>query len=200
MHSLLQSDLGAQLPLHISLSRSLNLRTEQRQPFLDTLEKAISDSSVRPFEVRVKDTNWVANFEGIRWFLILDLSQPANNELNSLLQLSNRVAASFGQPPLYDEPHSRTAKKNRTQAYGVESESEETPESQYVSSKFHISIAWTLNAPSQNMKEETHSADLTALRNAPVTFTSVKAKIGNSVSSLYLSTRINEKDNFCGPS
>lgn len=51
MHSLLISDLGAALPLHISLSRSISLTTEQRQPFLDTLEQGLADSRITPYVV-----------------------------------------------------------------------------------------------------------------------------------------------------
>jgi len=48
IHSLLRSDLGAQLPLHISLSRPVVLRTEQRQSFIDAYKTAIRDSSMSP--------------------------------------------------------------------------------------------------------------------------------------------------------
>jgi len=48
IHSLLRSDLGAQLPLHISLSRPVVLRTEQRQSFIDTYTTAVRDSNVSP--------------------------------------------------------------------------------------------------------------------------------------------------------
>lgn len=48
MHSLLYSDLGAQSPLHISLSRPVVLRTEQRQSFTEALETGIRDSNIRP--------------------------------------------------------------------------------------------------------------------------------------------------------
>lgn len=47
LNSLLRSDLGAQLPLHISLSRPVVLRTEQRQSFLETFKSAIKDSNIR---------------------------------------------------------------------------------------------------------------------------------------------------------
>ncbi|KAF9894363.1 poly(U)-specific 3'-to-5' RNA exonuclease [Aspergillus nanangensis] len=46
LHSLLRSDLGVQLPLHISLSRPVVLRTEQRQSFLETLQTSIRNSHV----------------------------------------------------------------------------------------------------------------------------------------------------------
>lgn len=48
IHSLLYSDLGAQLPLHISLSRPVVLRTEQRHSFTEIFEKGIRDSRIRP--------------------------------------------------------------------------------------------------------------------------------------------------------
>jgi hypothetical protein len=46
IHSLLTSDLGVQLPLHISLSRPVVLRTEQRQPFMEMFQTALQESSV----------------------------------------------------------------------------------------------------------------------------------------------------------
>lgn len=48
VHSLLYSDLGAQLPLHISLSRPVVLRTEQRQSFAEALETDIQHSNIPP--------------------------------------------------------------------------------------------------------------------------------------------------------
>lgn len=48
IHSLLHSDLGAQLPLHISLSRPVVLRTEQRASFSECLQKEIKDSQIHP--------------------------------------------------------------------------------------------------------------------------------------------------------
>lgn len=46
INSLLRSDLGAQLPLHISLSRPVVLRTEQRQAFIETYQDAIQGSNL----------------------------------------------------------------------------------------------------------------------------------------------------------
>lgn len=48
IHSLLHSDLGAQLPLHISLSRPVVLRTEQRDSFTEIFAKEIRESHIRP--------------------------------------------------------------------------------------------------------------------------------------------------------
>lgn len=46
--SFLYSDLGAQLPLHISLSRPAVLRTEQRHSFGELIQDTIRDSDIRP--------------------------------------------------------------------------------------------------------------------------------------------------------
>lgn len=46
VHNLLKSDLGAELPLHISLSRPIVLLTDQRQPFLDALTTAVKTCGV----------------------------------------------------------------------------------------------------------------------------------------------------------
>lgn len=48
IHSLLRSDLGAQLPLHVSLSRPVVLRTEQRYEFIEIYRTAIHNSNVEP--------------------------------------------------------------------------------------------------------------------------------------------------------
>lgn len=47
-YSLLRSDLGAELPLHISLSRPITLLTHQRQFFTDALTNNITKSNLRP--------------------------------------------------------------------------------------------------------------------------------------------------------
>ena len=48
VHTLLRSDLGAELPLHLSLSRPIVLRADQRQAFLQRLTERIENASVRP--------------------------------------------------------------------------------------------------------------------------------------------------------
>lgn len=48
VHSLLNSDLGAELPLHISLSRPIVLKANQRRGFIDSLTKKIDTSSIAP--------------------------------------------------------------------------------------------------------------------------------------------------------
>ena len=48
LHSFLYSDLGAQLPLHISLSRPVILRTEERQSFMEAFEASLKNSDISP--------------------------------------------------------------------------------------------------------------------------------------------------------
>ncbi len=51
LHSLLRSELGAGLPLHVSLSRTLMLATHQRQPFTDRLQSVVKGSGIKPYVV-----------------------------------------------------------------------------------------------------------------------------------------------------
>lgn len=48
LESHLRSDLGSELPLHLSLSRPNILRTEQRGGFLETLQDRVSKARVKP--------------------------------------------------------------------------------------------------------------------------------------------------------
>lgn len=48
IHSFLTSDLGAPLPLHISLSRPIGFATEQKDAFVDSLKRGINSSGIRP--------------------------------------------------------------------------------------------------------------------------------------------------------
>jgi hypothetical protein len=49
VQSLLTSDLGAPLPLHISLSRPIGFATEQKDLFLTSMEENIASSGIRPY-------------------------------------------------------------------------------------------------------------------------------------------------------
>lgn len=51
VHSLLHSDLGAQLPRHISLSRPVILRTEQRASFTEAFSEGVRSSGISPYVV-----------------------------------------------------------------------------------------------------------------------------------------------------
>lgn len=51
VHSLLTSDLGAELPLHISLSRPIVLLADQRHSFVDDLTSRIAQAGICPYVV-----------------------------------------------------------------------------------------------------------------------------------------------------
>ncbi|KAJ5675112.1 uncharacterized protein N7477_005046 [Penicillium maclennaniae] len=176
VHSLLRSDLGAQLPLHISLSRPVVLRTEQRSSFTELLRKSIRDSHIAPFSVLPDSLKWVSNYEKTRWFLVLHVARPQNNELNNLLHLSNRTLASFDQPPLYAplrdlRPHASSARDRQHLDY---------------SDCFHISIAWSLAEPAEEDVGRVEAINLKDVKGLEVRFDSIKAKIGNHVESISL--------------
>lgn len=51
---------------------------------------------------------------------------------------------------------------------------------------FHVSLAWTLSEPSSKDREQITGIDLHALRELQIEFDSLKAKIGNNVTSIPL--------------
>ncbi|KAJ6086786.1 hypothetical protein N7467_005700 [Penicillium canescens] len=181
VHSLLHSDLGAQLPLHISLSRPVVLRTEQRAPFTELLQKAIHDSHISPFEILPDTLDWASNYDETRWFLVLRVQKPAHDGLNGLLNLSNTALARFDQPPLY----AASSHKNSQNCALPREDKDSTLLGDY-SNCFHISLAWSLSRPTAKDRERVAGIDLRALRERRIAFDSVKAKIGNNVVSIPL--------------
>jgi len=127
LESHLKSDLGCELPLHLSLSRPNVLRTEQREGFLETLEERLGKARIKPFTVEFPGLEWVANNDRTRWFLVLRASHGGNTELPRLLQLTNSTFAVFGQPPLYS-PHGGNTNGS------------------------HVSLAWSLTEPSADVQ------------------------------------------------
>ncbi|KAK2745006.1 poly(U)-specific 3'-to-5' RNA exonuclease [Onygenales sp. PD_40] len=200
IHTLLFSDLGVQLPLHISLSRPVVLVTEDRHPFKDLLDDAVRESEIRPiqrFGVKIGGLDWVSNFEKTRWFLVLRVNKPVNNELNRLLGISNTSLAAFGQPPLYQNasPSEREGKKRHFR------DQEKGPNSASLgdySDCFHMSIAWSLTEPSNEDKQRVSSIDLGKLKEIEVRFNCVKVKIGNGLHNLELPAGVVTEKGFSG--
>ena len=85
----------------------------------------MNGSSIKAFDVQVKDLAWHPNEGLTRWFLVL--RSHTIPELSKLLDVCNGVARDFGQPQLYAEPSDSDSKSKDDQ--------------------FHISIAWSLQAP-----------------------------------------------------
>lgn len=173
VHSLLRSDLDVQLPLHISLSAPLVLDTSQKEPFDCAVRQAVAEYGARAHHVRVRSLEWVSNFDKTRWFLVLKLATPTNNDLRKLLDACNGCARKFGLNELYVDGEATSDTWGRGEAEDC----------------FHISIAWTLRDPTQNAVPANlagSSTHLSHLRESHIGFDTVKLKIGNTVHDISL--------------
>jgi hypothetical protein len=99
------------------------------------------------------------------------IKKPSHDQLNTLLRISNQTLTTFGQPCLYTTSSSSEYKD--------------------FSDRFHISLAWSLTAPSIDDQTRISGIDLTPLEESlDIVFSSVKVKIGNVVKSLPLGRAI----------
>ncbi|KAF2730065.1 hypothetical protein EJ04DRAFT_555699 [Polyplosphaeria fusca] len=195
----LLSPLGTPLPLHISLSRTLSIPTEDRTTFLDTLKACLRKSAVAPFKVRFDRLKWVPNYDRTRWFLILSIARPARDQLNNLLRACNEAAEKCGHPGLYtggagdgpteDNTPGRIAKKARKDSDG-RSHQETGREHIDFSDRFHVSIAWNFIEPDPEWISLLDRVDVTAHITQPdAPFENTKVKIGNNIHSIDLASR-----------
>ena len=169
INSFLRSDLGVQLPLHISLSAPLVLKTHNKGAILEELRNTIATSGAVAFVVSTSGIAWVPNFDQTRYFLVLQLSKPANDDLNKLLQACNTCASKHGLTALYSNAGDR---------YDLHSEDR--------SEAFHISIAWSLLKPNAAEKGHDRAKDDATLPSIKASFSEVKVKIGNIVTGIPL--------------
>lgn len=193
LHSLLTSDLGVPLPLHISLSRSIHITTVQRSPFFDSLKRLLNSSEVRPFEVKFTLLEWVANSDATRWFLVLRVLEPEQNELNKLLHISNMVVQDFGNPCLYTASTSACddgAFNNSRALKDTDSfNSMNRTKVQNASAAFHVSVAWALQPPSErvvNFTKQLSANFISTLTDVIIPCHSIKVKTGNIVQTISL--------------
>jgi hypothetical protein len=188
VHTLLQSDLSAPLPLHISLSRSLVLHTDKRDEFLSRVRSNLKAVAVKPFTVNFSEIAWYPNYERTRWFLSLSAEKPQSNELNRLLGACNDACVAMEQPELYVAqkagPIDRRKERKRRRSETTKRRSEAEIEIPDCSSSFHISLAWSLETQKlADGKDEVAPGELKVLATS---FDCVKVKIGNTVTSLPL--------------
>ncbi|KAF8476981.1 U6 snRNA phosphodiesterase Usb1 [Kalaharituber pfeilii] len=161
--SSLVSDLGTELPLHLSLSRPNTLKTDERAGFVDLLEERIRKAKLRLFEISFTGFEWVSNGDGTRWFFVM-VAKSKGNELFTLLRLTNFSFATYQQPPLYSLEKGENG--------------------------FHVTIGWSLGAPDQELKVKLESeigiefkGHLARLK---MKVEEVKVKIGNTIKVLPL--------------
>lgn len=176
LHSFLTSDLGAHLPLHISLSRPITFTTADKDEFLESIRVAIQAGGTGPFTVKPRGLAWWRSPDSERSFLILRVSSTVgrpnaavmpNPELSGLLTRCNGVVKRFGQPALYQQ-------------------SSKDP----VGNAFHVSIAWTLDRPDEEAClraiESFGKKEFREARAWDIDVAGVKVKIGNVVSHISL--------------
>ncbi|KAK0667710.1 hypothetical protein QBC41DRAFT_323296 [Cercophora samala] len=168
--SLLESELRVALPLHISLSRPLNLTTSQKDRFLSDVQKALA--SDHPFEIELGRVEWHFTSESGRAFLVMRVICPSgNNELVYFLSKINDLAQLYGQPQLYTWASAAEGKE--------------------VADAFHFSIAWCLGKPSEDLERITERAfahpEVQAVKRLfKLTVCSIKVKVGNAVTDIPL--------------
>lgn len=182
VHSLLQTPLQVPLPLHISLSAPLVLRTENKDAFLDTITEGITPiirSLRHSIAVRPASLSWHANDDSSRYFLVLRVQDAQQTQdasaltlLNQLLQASNKAAHQYNQPQLYTKLKRQAGTRD-------------------FSPYFHISIGWSLPSPDRNLEDDNlklqpavDSILKELCENMTVSFDAVKIRIGQTVTAL----------------
>ncbi|KAF2705176.1 hypothetical protein K504DRAFT_484547 [Pleomassaria siparia CBS 279.74] len=188
----LRSPLGAPLPLHVSLSRTLQIKTDDRENFVETLTSSLSKAAIRPFNIRFGTLKWVSNYQRNRWFLVLGIAKPAQDELNGLLNACNNATEKCGHPGLYtggngDGP----MPDNKARDCATKRNDQNTADDSLDRTEnFHVSIAWNLGEPDPEWIALLGTIDLTKHLQAPeAPFDAVKVKVGNVVHNIELSAR-----------
>ena len=197
----LQSELGASLPLHVSLSRTLQIKTQDREAFLETLRVSLRRSAVRAFDFEFEYLKWVPNFERSRWFLVLGIKRPEYDELNGLLNACNEAVESHGHPGLYTGGKGDGPMEDRDLDDGSKRRrvNEVERQKQDYSEYFHVSIAWNLTEPDAEWTTLVRTIDTSKYIQSPeAAFDAIKVRIGNAVQNINLPTKRSGKGRVMG--
>lgn len=133
----------------------------------------ITRGGIIPFEIMVCALNWHRSEESERTFLVLEvgLCHPKNasrqpEELVVLLNTCNTLAKRYGQPLLYSDGNNLKLSSN----------------------PFHVSIGWTYSPINYAMTAAAVDAhkDFDEVRRTRIQVSSIKVKIGNTVTNLPL--------------
>ncbi|TKX23330.1 U6 snRNA phosphodiesterase-like protein [Elsinoe australis] len=194
----LYSPTSVPLPLHISLSAPLVLRTESKSAFHTALLTALR-STLRNLKTRATGTltlaptglAWHPNHECTRSFLVLRLSRPQEDgeAMNRLLQAANGVAREFGCPELYAGGHSGGAGPGQGGEEGEKRAGRKEGREEVLdrTDRFHISIAWSLDAGEklevEGMSDEAKQV-MQEVKGMSISFKDVKVKLGREVTSV----------------
>lgn len=196
LNGFLTSDLGAPLPLHVSLSRPFVLSTAEKDAFLGKATSSLKRARIPPFKLTCEGgVEWHRTPESDRSFLVLRVrslldhqsseqdghqkeeqdgvgsarhSRNRNPELTALLRRCNAAVESYGQPQLY-----------------------EWADDVRIGDAFHVSIAWSFAEPDEELRKRTAEVFAgsefgDAIKVMGFEVDGVKAKIGNVVSHIPL--------------
>jgi hypothetical protein len=142
-------------------------------------------TNIYRFSISLSGLDWVANFEKTRWFLVLRTRRPELDGLNKLLHLSNRIVQEYGQPALYTSRFLQTKRKPPAKKLPYT----DWDDMEDVSDSFHISIAWTLTSPNEELLKLTRTVTtdyVEKLDRIQVQIREIKSKVGNVVTSIPL--------------
>lgn len=163
------------------------------------------------FKIGFSGLDWVPNYEKTRWFLVLRLKRPASDALNKLLHVSNKIVEEYGQPPLYANARTgengtkstRSIQNFKVRNFKTKGHQQKQGFDDMVNSSaaFHISIAWTLSPPDQELIEATErltTNELMRVKQIEIKTEEIKAKIGNVVTNIPLPAGVTEGKNLFG--
>ena len=194
INSSLRSDLGVRLPLHVSLSSPLILTTSTKDAFMSDLTAAIHKSRVSSFSPSSSKVKWVSNFDGSRHFLIVTLNRPEGDGLAELLKVCNQVAKEFGLPELYAGSTDQGLNVGVATTQGDGRRNEPAEEILVLAKddktddheKFHVSIAWSLDKPSDLRESAGDDEWKKKLAELKISISQVSLKMGNKITTIPL--------------
>lgn len=136
------------------------------------------------------------------------LQRPDSDGLNKLLHVSNTVVQEYSQPPLYAKQSDFTIVKSdkspnqsRKRKAFIEKTASYWKNLQDLSTAFHVSIAWTLTAPSEEVVEWTKSVSADKfgkIKQIQISIEEIKAKVGNNVTSISLPKSVTVEKSLFG--
>ncbi|KAK9474458.1 uncharacterized protein V1510DRAFT_361228 [Dipodascopsis tothii] len=103
-HSLVRSSVGVPLPLHVSLSDTLQLQAADRDAFVGDVRAALAELESPP-PLALDGAVWVANSTRTRFFLALTVDAAGREALAPVLAAVNTAAARRGLAQLSGRFH-----------------------------------------------------------------------------------------------
>ena len=142
---------------------------------------------------------------------MLRIEPSPKSDLARLLQISNGIVEKFGQQPLYEEPRlTSSASRPRGQDQDAPGKLDkrvtlceryqvlESGDAIDLSSRFHISIGWSLNPPPADMNLTLKNGTGTHNMTYEFHISAVKVKGGNGVTAYSLPSKVETSNGIIG--